>query len=59
MKIILKVSKNLKIIKKNIRNIFQDTKLAISNESMTLFISKKYGIEKFNITKNKDPIIQY
>ena len=54
----IKSFKNLKIIKKkNIRDIFKDTKLTISNESMTLFISKKYGIENLNITKNKDPII--
>ena len=54
----IKNFKNLEIIKKkNIRNIFQHTKLAISNESMTLFISKKYGIDNLNITKNKDPII--
>ena len=54
----IKNFKNLKILKiKNIKNIFKETKLAISNEGMTLFISNKYGIENLNITKNKYPII--
>ncbi len=54
----IKKFKNLKILKiKNIKKIFKETKLAVSNESMTLFISNKYGIENLNITKNKCPII--
>ncbi len=54
----LKNFKKLKIIStNNLKNILQKTFIAISNESMTLYLANKIGIKTVNITKNNKTII--